>query len=207
MLLSENLHHTLLKGSEDLSVSRISLLRDIAHSISSELLTERKLDLVFICTHNSRRSQFAQFWAYVFDKFHSINRISSFSGGTEATAVNQQVIDALSGLGYEIEQISDSPNPHFKFSPSEAFEPLELFSKRYDHSHNPSEGFIAIMVCSDADQNCPFVPGARHRFALPFEDPKSADGSPNAAEVYSQSALAIAQELFFVFEELKNVRI
>jgi len=81
---------------------------------------------------------------------------------------------------------------------------VECFSKVYDHDTNPSSDFIAVMVCSDADENCPFVPGARHRISLPYDDPKTSDHTPEAADTYDERLDQIARELFRVFDALKQ---
>jgi hypothetical protein len=53
------------------------------------------------------------------------------------------------------------------------------------------------MVCSDADEACPFVPGAEKRISLPFEDPKNSDGSGKEKEAYDQTAEEIGREISF----------
>ncbi|MCH8494889.1 MAG: hypothetical protein LAT57_04560 [Balneolales bacterium] len=58
------------------------------------------------------------------------------------------------------------------------------------------------MVCSDADEGCPFVPGATTRISLPFEDPKSSDGTPEQARTYHRRSLEIAREMLWTFEQL-----
>jgi hypothetical protein len=45
----------------------------------------------------------------------------------------------------------------------------------YNDEGNPQSGFAAIMVCSEADQDCPVVKGASIRLAMPFIDPKLYD--------------------------------
>jgi arsenate reductase len=47
-----------------ISNNRKELLTDIADVIISEYLDREKINLNFICTHNSRRSQFAQAWSF-----------------------------------------------------------------------------------------------------------------------------------------------
>lgn len=58
------------------------------------------------------------------------------------------------------------------------------------------------MTCSQADIDCPFIAGAEKRIALPYDDPKLADGSDQQDEVYEESSLKIATEMFYVFSRI-----
>ena len=77
-----------------------------------------------------------------------------------------------------------------------------MFSKGYDDPANPSEEFIAVMVCSDADEACPFIPGAATRFSIPYQDPKAYDETKSESVEYDKSCLKIAAELFYLFKFL-----
>ena len=54
----------------------------------------RPAGLIFICTHNSRRSQLAQVWAGTAARVFGIAGVETFSGGTEVTAFNPRAIAA-----------------------------------------------------------------------------------------------------------------
>lgn len=58
------------------------------------------------------------------------------------------------------------------------------------------------MTCSDAERNCPFVPGAEKRIAITYDDPKAFDGTESQAAKYVERATQIATELFYVFSQL-----
>ena len=73
-----------------------------------------------------------------------------------------------------------------------------MFSKKYADKTNPQEKFAAILVCSSADKGCPVVFGADARFAIPFDDPKSFDDTPQESEKYLERCRQIAREMFFV---------
>ena len=60
------------------------------------------------------------------------------------------------------------------------------------------------MTCSQAAENCPFVPGAEIRIAIPFEDPKVNDGSAQELEHYQQKSKEIATEMNYVFTTVKQ---
>jgi arsenate reductase (thioredoxin) len=156
--------------------------------------------LTVICTHNSRRSHFGQAWLAVAAAYFGLN-VETFSGGTEATAFHPNAVDALRRTGLEIRQLDNGNNPNYEMKLGQDSEPLRLFSKKFDHDFNPQQGFAAIMVCSEADAGCPFVPGADARFSLPYLDPKAADGLPTEAAVYDARCRQMAVEMFYAVKQ------
>lgn len=162
------------------------------------------VEVVFICTHNSRRSQLAQAWLAALARDAGLNRIHSFSGGTEVTAFNTRAVQSLERAGFQAiahDELPDNPRYALRFSPDA--DPLLMFSKRYDHPENPTSGFAAVMVCSDADAACPFVPGAAIRVPLPFTDPKVSDGTPEEEATYDLRSRQIAIELAYVIRQIQ----
>ncbi|WP_421754655.1 protein-tyrosine-phosphatase [Croceimicrobium sp.] len=162
------------------------------------------LSLVFICTHNSRRSQFAQLWAQV-AAFHFGIDLASYSGGTEATACNPCTLAAMERAGFDLysDAVMD-PNPVYRVAFAEKEPPIMLHSKLYDDPENPSANFAAVMTCSDADENCPFIPGTKARIALNYEDPKAFDGTDQETAAYDERCLQIATEMFYVFSAIEH---
>ena len=73
------------------------------------------------------------------------------------------------------------------------------FSKVYDDEVNPKSDFAAIMTCSDAEQNCPFIPGVALRIGTTYEDPKKSDGTPQQEETYTARFRQIATETLYAF--------
>ncbi len=161
------------------------------------------VSLTFICTHNSRRSHFGQIWAAVAAAWYGVEGVKTYSGGTEATAFNLRAVAALERAGFRVEN-PGGENPFYRVSFSENEPALECFSKVYDHPANPSQDFIAVMTCSEADENCPFIPGATLRVPLTYEDPKEADGTPEETARYDERCRQIAAEMFFLFSQVKN---
>ena len=162
-------------------------------------------NLLFVCTHNSRRSQFAQVWMKTASQFYLVNDIVSYSGGTEATAANERAIAAMKRAGFEVSSSENSDGNHrYEVSPGTGYPPHLLFSKVYSDPHNPRQSFAAVMVCSDADQACPIVYGAEERISLPFEDPKAYDGTADEIEEYDKTCRLIATEMFYVMSLVKD---
>jgi arsenate reductase len=175
------------------SSEHLKPLNQLVEYLQVKIKNDEKVQLNFICTHNSRRSQMAQIWTKLLADFHGIE-VETFSGGTEVTAFHPNAV-AIN---------EKAENPHYFLSYSETKKPIEAFSKLYDEAFNPSSNFAAVMTCASADANCPFIPSAEKRIALTYEDPKQFDDSDIAAEAYEACALRIAQEMNYVFKKLKQ---
>lgn len=193
---------SLKTGLASLAPDRQERLLQIVAYVQTQISNMHTAELVFICTHNSRRSHFGQIWAKVLADYYGISPVNTYSGGTEATAFNPNAIQALRSIGFQIETEDSSANPHYKLQYAKGTAPLEAWSKVYTDPANPTQGFCAVMTCSEADEACPAVFGAKARVSLPFEDPKKADGTPQEAETYLARCKQIATELTFVFHSL-----
>lgn len=154
--------------------------------------------LNFICTHNSRRSHLAQIWAATAAYYYGVPTVQTFSGGTEATAFNPRAVAAVARAGFYVEK-GEGENPIYTIRFASDAEPLQCFSKVYDDPVNPKDNFAAIMTCSDADENCPFIPGLDLRLPLTYEDPKVADDTPAESERYDERVQQIGREIFYAF--------
>jgi arsenate reductase (thioredoxin) len=202
-MLFQKILETLLQASTlPVDPSRLPVLSDVEDYISQKLEQGLPINLNFICTHNSRRSQFSQVWAQAIA--HQLNLpIHPFSGGVEVTACNSRTISSLRRSGFEIAEASgDNPSYEVHFSSEKA--PLKVFSKLYDDNCNPTKDFAAIMTCSEADENCPFIPGAERRIALRYEDPKKYDDTELEQQAYDQRSLQIAAELYHMLSHFKS---
>jgi len=186
-----------------LSSERKKLLLKIAKQISKEYQKEGSVNLNFICTHNSRRSQMGQVWAFFAAQYFNV-KINSFSGGTEVTSFYRYTIKTLQKIGFSFQLDAFShQNPKYVISFKGNKKLLLGFSKRYDHPINKTP-FIAITTCDRANTNCPHISEAIKRFHLPYIDPKFSDGTNLQDETYLKTNKQIAAELFFIFSEVKK---
>ena len=110
--------------------------------------------VLFVCTHNSARSQMAE----GFLRAIAGDRFEAASAGTEQTTVNPLAIRVMAERGIDISGQT---------------------SKRYDGlMHERWDALIT--VCDDANERCPFIPGVQKRLHWSFEDPSRATGSDEA---------------------------
>jgi arsenate reductase (thioredoxin) len=107
--------------------------------------------VLFLCTHNSARSQMAE----GFLRAMAGDRFGAGSAGTEKTSVNPLATRAMAEIGIDL-------GGHT--------------SKLYaDVASGPWD--YLITVCDDANERCPWVPGSVKRLHWSFPDPSRATGS------------------------------
>ena len=181
--------------------NRAFVLNEIANYIYKTISENKIPKLNFICTHNSRRSQFCQFWATFFSYYYNI-KCEVFSGGTLETEVNKAVINNIKNYGFNISFVElNNPVYSIKLKNQNLG---NYFSKLYHDFKNPKSKFAAIMTCSDAENNCPLVKGAEIKFSLQYEDPKKYDGTKIEKTEYKKTSEKIASEMNYLFYKIKN---
>lgn len=179
---------------------RKKVLEEVSEFISEKRKDGESVNLMFICTHNSRRSQFGQVWAAVAAGHYGIRNVQTFSGGTEETAFNKRAVEAIQRAGLKVDG-TVSTNPRYSVRFSDEVGALDCYSKTFDTPANPQKGFVAIMTCSDADEACPIVPGADFRSRITYEDPKVADRTAQEKQVYDERCKQIATEMLYLFSK------
>lgn len=190
-------------GSIPICSEREKLLRPLIDYIQNKVADKHAIRLNFICTHNSRRSHLAQIWAQTMANYFQLKQVHCYSGGTAETEIYPVVLQTLSNKGFKVGLLSEKENPIYsiKFDANE--QSIIGFSKTFDHQFNPESEFAAIMTCSQADGDCPFIAGAEKRIALTYEDPKVYDETPLQDQKYAERSWQIASEMFYVFSNIK----
>jgi protein-tyrosine-phosphatase len=189
--------------SELIPQERRKQLKKIALYIRTQLNANGAAKLTFICTHNSRRSHMSQIWAQTAAEYFGIGGVSTYSGGTEATAFNPRAVAAIRRAGFNVEQKTDGDNPVYEVTAGEGLQAMTAFSKRYQDHSNPQENYCAVMTCSEADKNCPTVEGASFRVAIPYEDPKAFDGTALESAKYDERCRQISREMLWLFSKVR----
>jgi protein-tyrosine phosphatase/arsenate reductase len=179
-------------------------LRKLAAYIRTQTAEKQDVKLLFICTHNSRRSHIAQMWAQTAAMYYGVGHIETFSGGTEVSAFNPRAVAALQRIGFDIKKTSEGSNPLYEVRYSPSAKPLKAFSKIYNDAPNPTNSFAVIMTCANADKACPNVRGTALRVATLYDDPKAADGTPQESQVYDERVRQISREVLYVFSQVRR---
>jgi len=107
--------------------------------------------VLFICTHNSARSQMAE--GLVNSLYSKVLRAKS--AGTKPSQVNPLAIRAMAEMDIDISSQRSKSLSEFE-------------GQRFDY---------VVMVCSDAAETCPFFPGGREQIHHSFDDPASVEGT------------------------------
>jgi arsenate reductase (thioredoxin) len=110
-----------------------------------------KARVLFLCTHNSARSQMAEGLLCRL----AGNRFEVYSAGTEATGVRPQAVEVMNEIGIDISGQQSKPLQQYLGQP-------------FDY---------VITICDAANEACPVFPGAKQRLHWSFEDPAAAVGS------------------------------
>lgn len=110
-----------------------------------------KEKVLFICTHNSARSQIAEglLRALYGDRYEA------YSAGTQPTEVNPYAIKVMSEIGIDI---SHNRSKSIK----------EFYGMKFDY---------VITVCDNARETCPFFPGGKKYLHKGFKDPSNYEGT------------------------------
>jgi arsenate reductase len=90
-------------------------------------------------------------------------------------------------------------NPVYTIHHSPESKPIRAYSKLFNDVENRADAFAAIMTCSHADENCPYIPGAELRIPVWYEDPKEFDATPLEKIKYEERSNQIGTEMFYVF--------
>ncbi len=112
---------------------------------------EERARVLFLCTHNSARSQMAE--GLLRDL--AGDRFEVHSAGTEATHVRPLAIRAMDEVGVDI-----------------TGQESKTLERYLEEPFN-----YVITVCDDANEACPYFPGAKNRLHWSLEDPSRAEGS------------------------------
>jgi len=191
-------------GFGNIPDERRAQLKKIALYVQSRTGVGQEARLTFICTHNSRRSHMAQIWAQTAAAHYRVPNVATFSGGTAATAFNPRAVAALQRAGLSVTKTRDGDNPVYEVRIAENAPVMKAFSKVYSEEPNPAKDYCAVMTCSQADKNCPIVEGASMRVSIPYEDPKSSDGTDVEVEHYDERCRQICTEMLYAFSLIER---
>lgn len=204
--INENLQANtllLIEDFENIEKDRKSELEELGSFMLNHMSKDQKFSILFVCTHNSRRSHITDLWFKYATTYYGVNQFESFSGGTEATAFNTNAIEAISRVGFTTEYNKKTKNPVVSITPGH-YPVWQMKSKVYNDKVNPKSSFVAVMVCSDADKSCPLVEGSAGRFAIPYNDPRYYDNTPAQEQKYDETVTTIGTEMLYLVHFIKT---
>jgi arsenate reductase len=169
------------------------------------------LPITVVCTGNSRRSIMGSSMGNLSAAYYGMPEIRFHSGGTAPSAFNPRTIASLKSIGFEIEAIgkeadrgdSKTANPIYHLKWGDGYE-MDEFSKHYSDQSNPQSGFAALMVCTEADGECPIVKGANLRISMPYLDPKIYDDGAYETSKYAERRDDIGRFMLAVMAQARR---
>lgn len=132
-------------------------------------------NILFLCTHNSARSQIAEGFARQF----APEGVTISSAGTVATEVNPVVVEVMKELGVDI-------SSHYSKTIA------DLGKLHFD---------LVMTLCNEARASCPVFPGAPAMIHWPLKDPSTFAGSKEKIKKQvMEIALEIKDMIFNLFK-------
>ncbi len=125
--------------------------------------------VLFLCTHNSARSQIAEGWT----KALFPNEYEVYSAGTKPTKINDLAIKVMKEARVDIGRQSAKGINQFK-------------NQKFD---------LVVTLCDSAKEDCPIFPGAKKSAHHTFPDPSAANKISTFREVRDQIKEFVLKEL------------
>ena len=174
-------------------------LEHLSSLIKLQTTTQGLAVVKFVCTHNSRRSQLAEFCLDILAREKALS-IMSLSAGTESTSFNPRMVEAIESFGFKLIKYGNEPNPLYIYRISH--DDLYYYSKKWEEELIDYGEIIIVTVCDDADENCPVIPGTYERIHIKYKDPKAFDNTPDESTAYRDKVLEIGSEMYYVIQQL-----
>jgi len=111
---------------------------------------KKPLNILFLCTGNSCRSQMAEGWVRQLGGLS----VAACSAGIEAHGKNPRAIAVMKEAGVDI-------------SDQESTQVTDAMLERAD---------LVVTVCGHADEHCPILPPGTRKVHWPIDDPEKATG-------------------------------
>jgi arsenate reductase len=136
------------------------------------------VNILFLCTGNSCRSQMAEGWGRHLSGEHTFR-----SAGIEAHGKNPRAITVMSEAGIDISGQSST----------------QLTDEMLGWAD------LVVTVCGHADDNCPVLPAGVRKLHWPLDDPAKAGGDEaTVMQVFRDSRDEIRRRLLALLDTLTN---
>jgi len=118
------------------------------------MATKEKIRVLFVCTHNSARSQMAETFLNAIGR----GRFEAESAGLEPRDIHPLVVEVMKEIGFDLSNKKPSSV-------------LDFFKQGRLYHH-------VIFVCDKStEEQCPIFPGLGKRHSWPFQDPTKVEGT------------------------------
>lgn len=148
---------------------------------SQDAATEpgQRTRVLFLCTHNSARSQMAE----AILRELAGDRVETASAGTEVTRVHPLAIAEMAGRGIDI---------------------AAQRSKHMDEFVGESFDYV-VTVCDNAQESCPIFPGAPERIHWSIPDPSAAEGTEEErAAAFKRAADELTVRIRYLLNRIES---
>lgn len=132
--------------------------------------------ILFLCTHNSARSQMAEGWL----RHLSPGQLEVFSAGSQPTSIHPDAIRAMQTLGIDIRQ---QQTHHLS----------EFANEPFDY---------VITVCDKVREVCPTFPGEAQHIHWGFPDPATIRDQQQRADAFLRTAQQLKRRLEYFLSTL-----
>jgi arsenate reductase len=114
-----------------------------------------KTKVIFLCTHNSARSQIAE----AFLRRDAGDHFEVYSAGYEPQLINPYAVKVMKEIGYDL---------------------ADQYPKKLEQYLGTVHFGVVVTVCKKAEEHCPTIPGVAKRLDWSVEDPAAFEGSEEA---------------------------
>ncbi len=128
-----------------------------------------KVRVLFLCTHNSARSQMAE----GIMRHLAGDRVEVESAGSEVTYVRPEAIETMANMGIDI---SSQHSKHL----------AEFYDQQWDY---------VVTVCDRAKESCPIFPGHPERIYWSLDDPSAVEPQDAKMEAYRRTAAELTNRI------------
>jgi thioredoxin type arsenate reductase len=135
--------------------------------------------VLFLCTHNSARSQMAEGLL----RTRSEGLVESYSAGTEVSEIRPLAVRAMAEMNIDISH---------------------QYSKHLDQYQNQNFDYI-ITVCDRARESCPVFPGDPVQIHWSFPDPAAVEGTEEVRyTAFRETAVQLNTRIGFLLMMIKR---
>jgi protein-tyrosine-phosphatase len=174
----DQLRASFITAGESLHPALGSEMKSASQESTNETPAKR-IRVLFLCTHNSARSQIAEGIL----RSKTQGKIEVFSAGTEATQVHPLALQILKEMNID-------PSQHYSKS-------IEQFlSQQFDY---------IITVCDRAKESCPIFPGDPVRIHWSIPDPAAVEGDEQVRyQAFKETGMQLVTRISYVLHSIKR---